>query len=73
MGRHKYTDREEDSFPSFTATVSLLQDSLKFDITKTSFVPILPYVATETDTIFTSMIHFQDVLKQNNALFDIVV
>ena len=30
--------------------------------------PILPYVATEMDTIFTSMINFQDVLKQKNAV-----
>jgi hypothetical protein len=68
MARQKYTDREEGSFPSFTATMSALQDPLKFDVTKTSFVPILPYVATEMDTIFTSMINFQDVLKQKNAV-----
>ena len=48
--------------------MSALQDPLKFDVTKTSFVPILPYVATEMDTIFTSMINFQDVLKQNKSL-----
>ena len=42
--------------------------SLKFEVTKKSFVPILPCVATEMDTIFTSMINFQDVLKQRNAV-----
>ena len=68
MARQKYTDREEGSFPSFTATMSELQDPLKFNVTKTSFIPILPYVATEMDTIFTSMISFQDVLKQKNAI-----
>ena len=64
----KYTDVEGGTFPSFTATMSTLQDKLKFDITRTSFVPILPYVATEIDTIFTSMLNFQDVLKQKNAM-----
>ena len=39
----------------------MLQDKLKF-------VHILPYVATEMDTIFTSMLNFQDVLKQKNAI-----
>ena len=48
--------------------MSVLQDQLKFDIMKTSFVPILPYFATEMDTIFTSMLNFQDVLKQKNAM-----
>ena len=68
MARHKYTGHEEVSYPSFTATMSALQDPLKFYVTKKSFVPILPYVATEMDTIFTSMINFQDVLKQKNAV-----
>ena len=68
IARQKCTDHEERSFPSFTATMSAHQDQLKFNITKTSFVPILPYVATEMDTIFTTMLNFQDVLKQKNAL-----
>jgi hypothetical protein len=68
MARQKYTDNEENSFPSFTATMSALQEPLTFGVTKKSFVPILPYVATEMDTIFTSMINFQDVLKQKNAV-----
>ena len=53
MVRQMYTDGEEDSFPSFTATMSALQVPLKFDVTKKSFVPILSYVATEMETIFT--------------------
>ena len=68
MARQKYIDCEDGSFPSFTATMSALQDPLKFDVTKKSFVPILPYVATEMDTIFTTMLNFQDVLKQKNAM-----
>ena len=68
MARQKYTDCEDGSFPSFTVTMSALQDPLKFDVTKKSFVPILPYVATEMDTIFTTMLNFQDVLKQKNAM-----
>ena len=31
---------------------------------KCAFTPILPYPATEYDAIFTTMINFQDVLKQ---------
>lgn len=53
MTRQKYTDYEEGSFQSFTATMSALHDPLKFDVTNTSCVRILPYVATEIDTIFT--------------------
>ena len=48
--------------------MSTLQDKLKFDIARTSFVPILPYVATEMNTIFTSMLNFQEVMKQKNAM-----
>ena len=68
MARQKYIDVEEETFPSFPATMSTLQDKPKFDITRTSCVPILPYVATEMDKIFTSMLNFQDVMKQKNAL-----
>jgi hypothetical protein len=34
MARQKYTHCEEGSFPSFTATMSALQDPLKFNVTK---------------------------------------
>ena len=36
---------------NFTATESLLQDPCEFGITTTSFIPILPYKATEIDTV----------------------
>ena len=48
---------------SFAAVRSLL-DSFTHFITKCAFTPILPYPATEYDAIITTMINFQDVLKQ---------
>ena len=35
-------------------------------VTETSFVLILPHVATSMDTIFTAMLNFLDVLKQKS-------
>jgi len=58
------TDTDID-IPSFVATNSLFAEPVD-SITKFAFTPILPYPATEYDTIFTSMINFQDVLNQRN-------
>ena len=49
--------------PSFIATNSLFANSVDA-ITKFAFTPIIPYPATEFDTIFTCMKNFQDVLLQ---------
>ena len=49
--------------PSFPAINSLLSVN-SHCITKCAFLPILPHPATEADTIYTTMINFQDVLKQ---------
>lgn len=49
--------------PSFVATNSLFADPVDA-ITKFAFTPIIPYPATEYDTIFTCMRNFQDVLLQ---------
>ena len=48
---------------SFAAVKSLLDSSTHF-ITKCAFTAILPYPSTKCDAIFTTMINFQDVLKQ---------
>ena len=53
----------ESKVPSFAAVKSLL-DTSTCSITRCAFTPILPYPATEFDTIFTTMINFQDVLRQ---------
>ena len=68
MARQKYTDVEKGTFHFFSATISTLQDKLKFDITRTSCVAIFPYAATEMATIFTSMFSSQDVLKPKNVM-----
>ena len=52
--------------PSFAA-VKCLIDSSTHSITKCAFTPILPYPATEYNDIFTTMINFQDVLKQKEC------
>ena len=48
---------------SFAAVKSLLDSSTHF-ITKCALRPILPYPAMEYDAIFTTMINYQDMLKQ---------
>ena len=52
--------------PSFAAVKNLI-DSSTHPITKCAFTPILPYAATEYDTIFTTMVNFQDVRKQKES------
>ena len=59
---------ENEFVPSFTAIRSKF-DSKKFHPTLTSFVPILPYKATERDSIFTTMVNFQDVLRQHGQQY----
>ena len=51
------------NIPSFAAMKSLLVADTHV-VTKCAFTPILPYPATEFDSIFTTMINFQDLLKQ---------
>lgn len=62
MTRKSYSDLVQ-FVPSWTPTKSLI--SLK-NIVKTNiaFTPIIPYPATEFDTIFTCLKNFQDVLLQ---------
>ena len=53
------------SIPSYNATKSLLSTQVK-SITQHAFTPIIPYPATEQDTIYTCMKNFQDVpIKKN--------
>ena len=54
----------EFNVPTFTALKSMFSSQSNFPITQCAFTPILPYPATEFDTIFTTMINFQDVLQQ---------
>ena len=64
----RYIDRIDDhpkNVPTFSAMNSLLQNK-EIVKTKIAFTPILPYVATEYDTIHTLMCNFQDVLRQKS-------
>lgn len=63
----RYLNRSEDhrNIPTFSAINSLLQKK-PIVKTKITFTPILPYVATEYDTINTVMCNFQDVLRQRS-------
>ena len=51
--------------PLFAATNRLLS-SLVEVMTSFAFTPVVPYLATEFDTIFTCMKNFQDVVQQRN-------
>ena len=53
------------SIPSFSAVNSFLQNDKPMK-TKVAFTPILPYVATEYDTVHTVMCNFEDVLLQKS-------
>ena len=61
----KYSSCEKPCIPSFTATSSLLVNK-HHSLTRIGFTPIIPYPATEFDTINTCMKNFQDVLFQKN-------
>ena len=63
----RYLDRIDDqqNIPTFSAMNSLLQNK-EIVKTKIAFTPIIPYVATEYDTIHTVMCNFQDVLRQKS-------
>lgn len=66
LSRADCTETDVDMIPSFTALQSCLQNPSKFHATSTAFIPILPYKATEMDSIFTTMLNFQDVLAQRS-------
>ena len=61
----RYLNKAENGLhlPSFAAVKSLL-DTFICSVTECAFTSILPYPATEFDTIFTTMVNFQDVLRQ---------
>ena len=61
----RYLHPGSANIPSFPATKSLLTAD-GHSLTKCAFTPILPHPATEADTIYTTMINFQDVLKQKH-------
>ena len=65
--RSRNSQKEDiTQLPSFTALESALQKEPVFQVTTKSFIPILPYPATDMDSIFTTMLNFNDVLKQRN-------
>lgn len=50
--------------PNFTAVQSILQTDCRYSPTKVAFTPVLPYKATETDSVYTALLNFCDVLQQ---------
>ena len=52
----------------FSAAISMLTINMK-PITKLAFTPILLYPATEYDTIFMTMVNFQDVMQQRGMSY----
>ena len=63
LSRYLQKANNNGNIPSFTATNSLLTQSMH-PVSSIAFTPIVPYPATEFDTIYTVMINFQDVLRQ---------
>ena len=63
--QHQQQKKQQYCIPSFSAMKSLL--TLKHhNVTKCAFTPIIPHPATGRDTIYTTMINFQDILKQKS-------
>ena len=59
---------ENDCVPGFTAVKSATLSSNFYPTTKI-FTPILPYPATTYDAILTTMVNFQDALKQKGDAY----
>ena len=62
------SDYDSDFVPGFTAARSTTVNC-KFHPTTTVLTPILPYPATTYDAILTTMINFQDALKQKGDAY----
>ena len=68
LSRHTiplYSVSKTQNIPSYIALKSLLSTT-NVSITTCAFTPIIPYPATEYETIYTCMKNFQDILHQNN-------
>ena len=61
----------KQNVPSFAVMNSLLFKGIHF-LTKICFTPIIPYPATDYDTIFTCMRNFQDVLDQKSQKYGVL-
>ena len=59
----QYEILKKNKFLSFVGIKSLLSKQ-KVTLTRSTFTLILPYPATQFNTIYTSMKNFQDILKQ---------
>ena len=63
-----YSTCDKPFVPSFTETNSLIFSDRR-PLTRIAFTPIIPYPATEFDTIHTCMVNFQDVLTQKGLSY----
>ena len=64
----KKTTPDDDYVPRFTAAKSITVSNA-FHPTTTILTPILPYPATSYDAVFTTMVNFQDALKQRGDAY----
>ena len=62
-------DNKDNIIPSWSACNSAKYDK-EINCTRTAFIPILPHPATSYDSIFTSMLNFQYIMKQTENLSD---
>lgn len=64
INRYSRKTTSDDGYvPGFTAAKSITANNA-FHPTTTILTPILPYPATSYDAVFTTMVNFQDALKQ---------
>ena len=64
----KKITHDDDYVPGFTAAKSIAVNNA-FHPTTTILTPILPYPATSYDAVFTTMVNFQDALKQKGDAY----
>ncbi len=68
INRYSKKAPDSDYVPGFTAARSTTTNC-KFHPTTTILTPILPYPATTYDAVFTTMVNFQDALKQKGDAY----
>ena len=69
LSRYHLTDTNDSDniMPSWSACNSARYNK-EINCTRTAFIPILPHPATSYDSIFTSMLNFQNIMKQTENL-----
>ena len=67
LSRYLADTRNENVMPSWSASNSAKYNK-EVNSTSTAFIPILLHTATSSDSIFTTIINFQNIMKQTENI-----